>query len=36
MKWWDGRGEGPWIADYVNLRAPAGCAIPIEANRYQD
>ncbi|EED20729.1 hypothetical protein TSTA_039300 [Talaromyces stipitatus ATCC 10500] len=34
--WWDGRGEGPWIEDYVNAREPAGCDIPIEANRYSD
>jgi hypothetical protein len=34
--WWNGRGEGPWIADYVNERSPAGCAIPIEAHRYED
>ncbi|KAK9312700.1 hypothetical protein V1522DRAFT_395408 [Lipomyces starkeyi] len=35
-EWWNGRAEGPWIADYVNQRQPAGCAIPIEANRYSD
>ncbi|KAJ5491208.1 hypothetical protein N7539_002775 [Penicillium diatomitis] len=35
-EWWTGRGAGPWIADYVNQRQPAGCAIPIEANRYTD
>jgi hypothetical protein len=35
-EWWNGRGAGPWIADYVNQRQPAGCAIPIEANRYTD
>lgn len=34
--WWDGKGEGPWIEDYVNERVPAGCSIPIEAHRYQD
>lgn len=34
--WWNGKGEGPWIADYVNSRQPAGCGIPIEANRYSD
>lgn len=35
-EWWSGRGDGPWIEDYVNNREPAGCAIPIEANRYTD
>ncbi|KAJ5197990.1 uncharacterized protein N7498_007107 [Penicillium cinerascens] len=35
-KWWRGRAQGPWIEDYVNQREPAGCAIPIEANRYTD
>ncbi|KAK9237117.1 hypothetical protein V1525DRAFT_419841 [Lipomyces kononenkoae] len=35
-EWWNGRGEGPWIADYVNLREPPGCSIPIEANMYTD
>ncbi|RAL04262.1 uncharacterized protein BO80DRAFT_441731 [Aspergillus ibericus CBS 121593] len=34
--YWDGKDAGPWNPDYVNRRAPAGCAIPIEANRYSD
>jgi hypothetical protein len=34
--WWTGRGEGPWIDDYVNNREPAGCDIPIEAHKYTD
>jgi hypothetical protein len=34
--WWDGRDDGPWIDDYVNLRQPAGCTIPIEAYKYDD
>lgn len=33
---WKLKGEGPWIDDYVNKREPAGCDIPIEANRYYD
>lgn len=35
-EWWNGRGEGPWIDDYVNQREPAGCGIPIEAYRFSD
>ncbi|CAL5866965.1 uncharacterized protein PFLUO_LOCUS1177 [Penicillium psychrofluorescens] len=35
-EWWTGRGDGPWIDDFVNQRVPADCPIPIEANLYQD
>ncbi|PYI05620.1 hypothetical protein BO78DRAFT_419375 [Aspergillus sclerotiicarbonarius CBS 121057] len=34
--YWNGKDAGPWNADYVNNRSPAGCAIPIEANMYSD
>ena len=35
-EWWNGKGDGPWIEDYVNQRVPSNCAIPIEANRYTE
>ncbi|KAJ5805160.1 hypothetical protein N7474_011047 [Penicillium riverlandense] len=35
-EWWTGRGDGPWIDDYVNQRVPTDCPIPIEANLYLD
>ncbi|GFN10720.1 hypothetical protein AtubIFM55763_010642 [Aspergillus tubingensis] len=35
-EFWNGLDAGPWVSQYVNNRAPAGCSIPIEANRYTD